>query len=142
MIVQIWHNWVNQPKKPRDWHEQDIADELAELAACYSFVNRWSETSDVVYTVTRARWSGHDLTFPISRRQVIFGYIYMYPKYNLRVLFFRRAGRKAGASDVLQSVRNPKKVEKLAKIAEKNKLASDQFIEICQRQLRYWPLLP
>lgn len=127
MIVQIWHNWVNQPKKPRDWHEQDIADELAELAACYSFVNRWS---------------GHDLTFPISRRQVIFGYIYMYPKYNLRVLFFRRAGRKAGASDVLQSVRNPKKVEKLAKIAEKNKLASDQFIEICQRQLRYWPLLP
>ena len=58
MIVERWHGWVQQPKKTREWHEGDIADELQELKEAYSWLNKWSEMSDVVYTVTRARWSG------------------------------------------------------------------------------------
>lgn len=138
----MWHSWVRQPKFDKEWHERDVADELQELKEAYSVLNKWSEISDVVYTVTRARWSGHQLAYPISRRQVIFGYIYMYPKYSLRVLFFRHAGRKAGAAHTVQSVRNPKKIQKLSAIAKDNGLEQCGFVDICQKQLRYWPLLP
>lgn len=142
MIVHRWHTWVNQPKEDIDWHKTDIADELKELQEATSVVNRWSELSDVVYTVTRGRWSGHDLEFPINRRQQMIGYAYMFPKYSSRALFFRRAGKKAGASQRLESVRNPKKVAKLENIARQNGINPESFIKICQKQRKYWPLLP
>lgn len=142
MIVKRWHTWVNQPKEDIDWHRADIVDELAELQEATKLIHRWSELSDVVYTLTRGRWSGHELAFPISRPQRIVGYIYMFPKYTSRTLFFRRAGKKAGADQPLQSVRNPKKVAKLEEIARQNNLDPKLFVEICQKQLRHWPLLP
>lgn len=142
MIVKRWHAWVNQPNFDESWHKQDIADELQELTTATGFVNHWSEMSDVVYTVTRARFSGHKLAYPIPRSQVVLGYVYMYPKYSLRVLFFRSAGRKAGAKEPLQSVRNPRKVYKLQEIAEQNNIDPALFIDICKKQLRHWPLLP
>lgn len=142
MIVQRWHNWLMQPKKTREWHEADIADEYAELLEAETILYKWSELSDVVYTVTRARWSGHRLDYPITRPQVIIGYVYMYPKYTLRTLFFRSAGRKAGAPHIVQCVRNPRKVHKLQAVAEKNQLDPVVFVDVCTKQLKYWPLLP
>lgn len=142
MIVQKWHGWVNQPKFSRQWHEQDVADELKELQESYSLINHLSELSDVVYTVTRARYSGHALDFPLRRWQVALGFVYMYPKYTSRTLFFRRAGRKAGASRVVQSVRNPKKTHKLEAIAAENNLDPDKFKQACEALAKYWPLLP
>ncbi|MEO6761409.1 MAG: hypothetical protein ABI220_03460 [Candidatus Saccharimonadales bacterium] len=141
MIVQKWHRWVNQPAESKAWHDDDIADELQELKEARGPVARWSEMSDVVYTVTRGRYDGHNLDYPIPRRQVFLGYIYMYPKYSLRVLFFRSAGRKAGATEPLQAVRNPKKTHKLNKIAEINGLGPELFVAICEKQLKHWPLL-
>ncbi len=142
MIVERWHTWVNQPKFDKAWHEQDVADELQELREARGLIARWSELSDVVYTVTRARWSGHVLTYPIPRWQVPAGYLYMYPKYSSRALFFRRAGKKAGAPQVVQSVRNPRKVQKLEKIAELNGVDPAVFVDVCTQMLRRWPLLP
>lgn len=142
MIVQRWHDWVNQPKHDKAWHEQDIADELAELREARGIVSRWSEMSDIVYTVTRGRWSGHDLSYPIPKSYVLLGHIYMYPKYTSRAVFFRRAGKKAGARKLLQSVRNPKKVHKLETIATENGIDPAHFVKVCEDQLRRWPLLP
>lgn len=142
MIVQKWHNWVNQPKKDVAWHQADIADELAELHEATGFIHTWSELSDVVYTVSRARWSGHTFAYPISRIQVFAGYLYMYPKYTSRALFFRQAGRTAGSKVTVQSVRNPKKVHKLNAIAAQYTIDETLFRNTCERQLRYWPLLP
>lgn len=142
MIVQRWHAWVNQPKRSLAWHQNDVSDELQELLEAKGFVNRWSELSDVVYTVTRGRWSGHELAYPIGRRQIITGYVYMYPKYTLRVLFFRRAGKRAGATTTLQSVRNPKKAHKLEAIAREHGIDPELFVTVCEHQRKYWPLLP
>jgi hypothetical protein len=141
MFVERWHNWVDQPKRSRQWHQDDVADELAELNGANGLIHRWSELSDVVYTVTRARWSGHDPAYPIKRHQIAAGYLYMYPKYSLRVLFFRRAGQKAGVSK-LNSVRNPAKEHKLVTIAKENGIKPDKFVAICQQQLKRWRLLP
>lgn len=142
MIVRRWHTWVNQPKKSEDWHRSDIADELAELQEASRLIHKWSELGDVVYTVTRARWSGHALEFPISKYGRVLGYIYMFPKFSSRTLFFRRAGRKAGAKKRIESVRNPKKSHKLHKIAEQNNIDPVIFVKVCERQRKYWPLLP
>jgi len=66
----------------------------------------------------------------------------MIPKYSSRWLFFRLAGIKSSASKAVHEVRNPHKTEKLHSIAERNHLDKDKFQKICERQLKYWPLLP
>jgi hypothetical protein len=142
MLVRRWHTWVNQPVRDESWHRDDIADEYAEYLEARGLIHKWSELSDIVYTVTRASWSGHKLDFPISRPQRMAGYVYMFPKYTSRTLFFRRAGKKAGADQKVLSVRNPKKAEKLHKIAGQYGIDPQEFQAICERQRRYWPLLP
>jgi hypothetical protein len=128
-------------RKDRDWHIGDIADEMAELQEATGILHRWSEYSDVVYTVTRARWGGHDMPSPLPRRYFIYGSLYMFPKYTSRWIFFYRAGKKAGADHKVTEVRNPKKLHKLEHIAKKHGLQPEEFIRICHHQLKYW-LLP
>lgn len=103
---------------------------------------KWSELSDVVYTCSRGRWSGHKLSFPLSVWLYPLGLLYMYPKYTSRWLFFRRAGRKAGAKQRVNEVRNPKKTAKLHGIADRYAIDKYTFQNICEKQLKYWPLLP
>jgi len=70
------------------------------------------------------------------------GVLYMFPKYTGRWLFFRSAGKKAGSTKPVHEVRNPKKTHKLHQIAERNNIDKDKFQVICEKQLRYWILLP
>lgn len=143
MIMRKWHDWLDQPKYDEQWHRNDMADELAEYREETKLLKKWSEASDVVYTYTRSKWSGHgSVEFPLGRVAYVFGVLYMYPKYSLRQLFFQRAGKRAGKSNRLRCVRNPRKTHKLHQIAEDNKLDKDKFQNICEKQLRYWPLLP
>lgn len=121
------------------WHKNDIEDELKELSQESNWLKRWSEYSDVVYTYTRADWTGFKLKRPLSFLYFSLGLTYMFPKYTLRWLFFRHAGKKFGKS--IHEVRNPKKLKKLHLIAERNKIDPELFVAQCKKQLRYWPLL-
>lgn len=144
MIVERWHNWLGQPKYDKSWHASDIAGELAEYHEETKLIKKWSELSDVVYTYTRACWSGHDLKFPLAKWQLPLGLAYMYPKYTGRYLFYRRAGRRAGANPDIVCVRNPRKLYKLGEIVDEQKITVDKqkLYQICERQLKHWPLLP
>jgi hypothetical protein len=144
MILQRWHTWIGQPKFDKAWHMQDIADELGEYREESKLLKKWSELSDVVYTCTRARWSGYRLAFPLAWWQYPLGLAYMYPKYTLRFLFYRRAGRKAGASTDIRCVRNPHKLHKLDEIVDYLQIKVDKpkLHQICQHQLKHWLLLP
>lgn len=133
---------LGMPKHDRKWHEQDLADELAEYNEEVKLMKKWSELSDVVYTCTRSRWSGHALDFPFSRWKFVLGTLYMIPKYTGRWLFFRKAGKKAGSNKVLREVRNPKKTHKLHTIADRYGLDQKKFQRVCEKQLKYWLLLP
>jgi hypothetical protein len=141
-MTKLWHNMLNMPKEDRAWHERDMADEMAEYFEDQNLIMKWSELSDVTYTCSRGRWSGHDMKFPFARWQYALGLVYMYPKYTSRWLFFRRAGKKLGASKSVDEVRNPRKVAKLHSIAERYGLDKDDFQNVCAKQLKYWPLLP
>ena len=141
ITYKTWHNLLDMEKHDQAWHEQDIIDELNELKEATGLIDKWSEMSDVVYTVTRARWSGHKLKFPIQKQKVLIGSLYMFPKYTSRWVFFYTAGKKAGANRKVTEVRNPAKLHKLHHIASKYNIDSDIFASICEQQTRYWPLL-
>lgn len=126
------------PKENRDWHEQDVADELQELQEAIGFVDRWSEKSDVVYTVSRSRWSGHKFSYPLNKLDVVQGFMYMYPKYTMRFLFFRRAGKRLNKDADIRQVRNLKKDQRYLHIAQQNHLDPYKFEQICNKQYRYW----
>jgi hypothetical protein len=119
-----------------------LADEIAELDEESSFLKRWSELSDVAYTCTRGKWSGHELKFPYGNWKFYFSLAYMFPKYSGRSLFYRRAGKKLGATIEIREVRNPKRTDKLHTIAEKYGLDKTKFQSVCETQLRRWLLLP
>lgn len=143
-MINKWHDWLGMSKFDKTWHEQDMADELAEYHEETNLIKKWSEASDVVYTYSRSKWSGHDLTFPLGKLAYVLGFLYMIFKYTGRYLFFRSAGRKAGADKDIRCVRNPKKLHKLDDILTEQKINVDvqKLKSICQKRLKYWPLLP
>lgn len=136
-----WQDFLDMPRKTYQWHVDDIADEYAELEEATGPINRWSEYSDITYAVVRGRWDGFDIEPPISKWKFAYGSVYMIPKYSLRFMFYRRAGKKLGASRPMTEVRNPRKVHKLHHIAGKYDVDPDEFTDFCKNQLRYWPLL-
>lgn len=141
LVFRPWHNWLDMPHKNKEWHVDDVADEYQEWIEAKGFIDHWSELSDIVYTVTRARWNGYDFDFPISGLYVLIGTLYMLPKYTSRWLFYYQVGRKLSSSQKVTEVRNPIKLEKLHHIARKYDLDQDLFAQTCRRQLKYWPLL-
>ncbi len=139
-LLNRWHSWLGMQKHDQAWHERDVADELAELREAKGVVAIWSELSDIVYTVTRARWSGHNLAFPLSKTEFFIGTCYMLPKYTLRWLFFRKLGKSFGKD--FHMVRNPSKPAKLRALAEMEGIDPTAFESRAKRLLRFWPLLP
>jgi len=143
-MLNKWHDWLGMTKFDKSWHENDMADELREFEEEHSTIKKWSELSDVVYTYTRAQWSGHELSFPLKKWQFYLGIPYMYLKYTGRFLFYRHAGKKVGANKIIRCVRNPQKLYKLNDIlVEQNiKVNKKELVNVCQKQLKYWLLLP
>lgn len=136
-LINKWHDMLNMPKYDEAWHQADMTDELAEYEEARGFIDTWSELSDVAYTYTRARWSGHTtVSFPLSKIKLIIGLIYMFPKYTLRFRFFRELGHHFDKNLHISEVRNPKKTEKLRVIAEKYNLNPDQFSETALRMMK------
>ncbi len=130
------------PKYDEDWHKQDMADEFAEYEESKGIINVWSELSDIAYTYTRARWSGHNnVEFQLSKLKLLLGIIYMIPKYSLRWRFFRKLGQHFDKNLQISEVRNPKKIEKLKTIAEKYNLDSEQFKLKAEQMIKYRMLL-
>jgi hypothetical protein len=139
----FWHSRLGMPKHDRAWHLQDQADEVQEWHEAAGVAAAWSELSDVVYTTTRAWWSGHrDIPFPLGSVRFLLGAAYMFPKYSLRWSFFRRVVADMGEAVDIREVRNPRKAEKLRGLAERYRLDPDAFVAACRRRLRWWPLLP
>lgn len=136
-LINRWHTKLNMPKYDEEWHKEDMADELAEYQEAVFFVDIWSELSDVVYTHTRAKWSGHtNINFPLSSWQFYLGVIYMIPKYSLRWRFFRKLGHQFDKNLNITEVRNPRKIEKLKNIAEKYNLPPEAFQIRAEKMLR------
>ena len=107
-LIKRWHSILDMPKRDLEWHRQDVYDEMNELGESRGIINKWSELSDVVYTYTRAQWSGHkEIKFPLNESSFYVGLLYMLPKYTLRWGFYRILGKKFNKSLKISEVRNP-----------------------------------
>ena len=127
-IINKWHDTLDMPKYDLAWHLNDIAEEYEEYKEAVCIISNWSELSDIVYTYTRALWSGHtDIKFPFGNVKFYTGLVYMFPKYTLRWKFFNKLGKKFDKNLKITEVRNPQKIEKLHKIAEKYNLDPVKF---------------
>ncbi len=133
---------LDMPKKDFDWHQNDVADELQEFKEAKSLMDKWSELSDVVYTCTRACWSDHEnIKYPFSKISFYAGLLYMFPKYTLRWKFYRVLGKKIDKNVKITEVRNPKKIEKLQKIARKYNLDEKQLEAEAKKLMKRWIFL-
>jgi hypothetical protein len=85
--------------------------------------------------------SAADISVTASRVlvQVLAGMVYMFPKYTLRLLFWRRVGRACASATPLREVRNPDKVHKRHEIALHYGVQPDAH---CARIRQFFPLLP
>ena len=141
-LIHKWHSYLDMQKFDLDWHLQDIQDELDELKEAGGLIYKWSEISDVVYTYTRAKWSGHEqIEFPLKKIHFYIGLIYMFPKYTLRWKFFNKLGKSFDKNLKITEVRNPRKVEKLDNIALKYNLDQDLFKDRVQKLSKRWVFL-
>lgn len=141
-IINYWHSILDMPKMDVDWHKNDILDELKELEEADGLIHKWSELSDIVYTYTCARWSGHKtIECPLNKICFFVGLFYMLPKYTLRWKFYRVLGRKINKNIKITEVRNPEKIEKLSVIAQKHNIAPEQLINEAKKLKKKWIFL-
>src|SRR3989344_7627894 len=141
-IINKWHSILDMPKKDFDWHKSDVSDELKEFWEANGLIDKWSELSDVVYTYTRAHWSGHKtIKYPFGKISFFIGLLYMFPKYTLRWKFYRVLGKKIDKNIKITEVRNPKKIEKLKVIAQKYNLNPQQFTDEAKKLIKRWIFL-
>lgn len=141
MLIKYWHSILDEPRESFEWHQNDIDDELKELTEAKGFIHWWSELSDVAYTYTRARWSGHNLKRPINFWLFSFGLVYMFPKYTLRWTFYYSIGKKFDKNLKITEVRNPKKTEKLEVIAKRYNIDPKEFKKEAEKRMKYWIFL-
>ena len=141
-IINKWHSILDMPKNDYHWHQADVLEELREFEEAEGLINKWSELSDVAYTLTRAHWSGHtDIEFPLSKSNFYIGLLYMFPKYTLRWKFYRVLGQKIDKNVKMTEVRNPKKIEKLKIMAIKYNIDEEKFTEEAKKLMRRWVFL-
>lgn len=141
-IINKWHSILDMPKKDFEWHQADVLEELKEFEDTNGLINKWSELSDVVYTYTRAYWSGHKtIEYPLNKTSFYLGLLYMFPKYSLRWRFYRVLGKKINKNIKITEVRNPKKKEKLKIIALKYNLDGEHFVNEANKLMKRWVFL-
>lgn len=141
-LINKWHSVLGMPKESFDWHKADVAEELEEFKQAEGLMHKWSELSDVVYTYTRAYWSGHtDIKYPLGKKSFYPGLLYMFPKYSLRWKFYRVLGHKIDKNLKINEVRNPKKIGKLKVIALKYNLDPEQFVDEAKKLMKRWLFL-
>ncbi len=139
-IINKWHSILHMPKKDFEWHQADVLEELNEFKEAKGLINKWSELSDVVYTCTRAHWSGHQtIEYPLSKFSFYIGLLYMFPKCTLRYKFYRVLGKKFGRD--ITEVRNPQKIAKLEHIAKKYNLDPEHFTKEANKLKKWWIFL-
>ncbi|KAH7358640.1 hypothetical protein B0T11DRAFT_106441 [Plectosphaerella cucumerina] len=145
-LLRRWHRLLGLQRHPKAWYRDRLREELGELRAAKSPLERLSETSDVFFTLSR---SLHDEfptrslpPFSASRHALV--YAYLLCKFTSRWKFYRVAARLSG-STAWRSVRecvNPAKDSKAADVAARNDVDRVRFRHVCQRLRRWWPLLP
>ncbi|KAF3089948.1 hypothetical protein TWF225_005167 [Orbilia oligospora] len=145
-ILKPWFRMLSLAQQsPPSWYRDRIREELQERRIAKSKLHKLSETSDVLFAISRARYDGfpiHKLPpFTIQHFPV---YAYMLAKYSSRWGFYRMAAVlcKAPQYNLVREVVNPGKDHKLNEVSSRHNLNQEEFRRVGRRLRRFWPLLP
>jgi hypothetical protein len=146
-FLRHWHRLLGLPRQtPPSWYRDRLREELRERRTADTPWRKLSETSDVFFCISRARYDGFPVRglprFVPSRHGLV--YAYMLAKYTLRWGFYRVAAVlcRAPRSDRVREVVNPGKDYKLDEVASRHRIDPGQFERVGRRLRWVWPLLP
>ncbi|TVY59241.1 hypothetical protein LCER1_G000224 [Lachnellula cervina] len=133
-------------QSPPSWYQDRLDDEVREVVAAKSPLEKLSETSDILFSIIRARYDGfpvHEPPLFVNYRHVLV-YAYMLGKFTLRWKFYRTAAYlcKAPHCDSVREVVNPGKDHKLQEVASRHHIDPERFERVCWWLRWVFPLLP
>lgn len=146
-LLTQWHKMLGLSlQSPRSWYRDRLREELRERRAANTPLQKLSETSDVFFSISRARYDGAPLRplpqFVASRHTLV--YVYMLMKFTSRWKFYRTVARLCNAPHYKQvrEVVNPSKDFKLDEVACRHQIDPVEFKRVGTLLRRIWPLLP
>jgi hypothetical protein len=146
-LLTRWFRQLGLPRQtPPSWYKDRLREELRERHNATTSWQKLSESSDVYFCLSRARYDGFPIKrlpgFAPSRHAPV--YAYMLCKYTSRWGFYRVVAmlcRSTPYKSVCEVV-NPFKDVKLAEVAVRHHIDPVQFARIGRKLRRVWPLLP
>ncbi|CAZ84861.1 unnamed protein product [Tuber melanosporum] len=145
-LLRRWHRMLGLSRQsPPSWYRDRLREELQERRTAKTSLRKFSETSDVIFSISRARYDGFPVrTLPpfVASRDALL-YTYMLAKYTLRWKFYRTAAILCNAPcDKVREVINPRKDHKLDEVASRYQIDPVEFRRVGRQLRRVWPLLP
>lgn len=145
-VLHRWHAVLGlRQQMHRCWHRARLREELRERKSAESCFARLSETSDVLFCISRA---AHDGQAICKRPPLLLGrngmaYSYMLTKYTSRWCFYRVIALMCGAPNVaeVREVVNPRKDGKLDEVAARHAIDRMKFRRVGKRIRWIWPFL-
>lgn len=145
-VLARWHRMLALAPHERTWYRDRLREELQEQRRAVRCIHRLSETSDVLFSISRARHDGFPICSlpPLAASQHSLVYAYMLAKYTSRWGFYRTAAFLCDASHYrsVREVVNPNKDEKLVAVACRHGMDPTRFTRVGRVLRRVWPLLP
>ncbi len=127
------------------WHRNRLREELRERRTAKTCWQKLSETSDVFFSISRARYDDYPIrklpAFVALRHFLV--YAYMMAKYTLQWKFYRTVAMLCRPPDYpVREVVNPSRDHKLHDVASRHQINSIKFERVARRLRNVWPLLP
>jgi hypothetical protein len=145
-FLREWHRKLGLPRQsPLSWYRDRLREELLERRTAKTSWRKLGETSDVLFSISRARFDGFPIRHlpPFTSRYVLV-YAYMVVKYTLRWKFYQTTARLCHAPNYssVREVVNPDKDYKLEEVALRHQIEAERFKRVGRRLRLVWPLLP
>ncbi|KAF2449015.1 hypothetical protein P171DRAFT_222827 [Karstenula rhodostoma CBS 690.94] len=146
LLLRRWHIMLGLPRQsPTRWYRDRLREELCERRAATTYLQKLSETSDVLFSISRALHDGFPMRqLPALSLRNAPAYLYMLAKYTSRWKFYRVAAKLCDAPrrESIREVINPDKDHKLLEVALRHDIDPVAFKVAAGKLQRFWPLLP
>ena len=146
-LLRRWHRMLGLARQsPPSWYRDRLREELKERRDAKTFLEKLSETSDVLFSISRARHDGFPVQSlpPFRTTRHTLAYTFMLLKYTLRWRFYRIAAKfcKAPHWGSVREVVNPGKDGNLREVARRHNIDPEEFVNAGQQLRNVWPLIP
>lgn len=145
--LRWWFTTLNlQRQSHAAWHRDRLREELCERRLAEKSWEKLSETSDVLFSITRVQYDG----FPTRTPSCLSGlrsspiYMYMLAKYTSLWSFYKVAALLCNVRhwNLVNEVVNPSKDRKLAEVASRHEIDQSDFERVSRKLRLVWPLFP